>query len=257
MLGKDIIHELVHGERTIGHGGEYHVAIVDNDTTQAVNKKIDAIVKLLLAVAHAVCGHYVRRTKAIENSNSDNANFSPPQGGECWRDAFGDVLVVDLSLGFQRLSNMLTEHIAPVNLILNASVGSMREFLRNNSNVVACELEELMLPMNTIRYIVLDDVLVIQGDTGLVFQIGHVRSLDMSLWHICSMEQACEFYNAPTQFIATVNATRPESLIHNELEMESYDFRSPRLVLVGAPLVNPIQVRAIETFDMKSCILIG
>lgn len=142
--------------------------------------------------------------------------------------------------------------IASLTLILGLSVDPgmpVREILeKNDSNLVACELEELMLAINAVKYVVLDGVLVVEGETGLVVQIGHVHSLHMSLWHVCSMEQTCEFYNALAEFIATVKATRPESLIPNDLEMESFDVRSPGLVLVGA-LVHPIQVPAIEIFE--------
>jgi hypothetical protein len=113
------------------------------------------VIKWLLAIAR----HVYERQMIQSNLTESLCHLEPHVSGECWRDAFGDILEADLSQTFRALKSSPT-WAAQQNLFSSF-------FSDSSERLVTCELEELLLAMGASSRIVIDEILLVQGECGL------------------------------------------------------------------------------------------
>src|SRR5277367_1062080 len=109
-LGRTFIHDLISPKRTTA--GEY--SIFNTLHTKEDDSISEGVTQPLLGLAYTVCAHQVSRIDSVDLPKSENANFAPLPIGECWRDVFEDVVALDLSAGFRRLSVAMNISITPI-----------------------------------------------------------------------------------------------------------------------------------------------
>jgi hypothetical protein len=106
------------------------------------------VFKWLLAIAHSVYELQVIQSNITE----PYGHLETLASGECWRDAFGDILEVDLSRTFRALKSSPTR-VAPRNLFESFFSES------GSGGLVTCELEEILLAIRASSRVVIDEIL--------------------------------------------------------------------------------------------------
>jgi len=255
-LGTKVINDLIRcdRERERTNGKLYPIFRSLNETPSLWSDPDNVtvqVIKWILALAFIVCDHQLHRKELIErNDDATNVDLDPLVSGQCWRNAFGDIMELDLN-GLSGGPNYAHGPDPPAlseNQLLSVphrgAIGTTAL-----SEVVMCELEELMIAIGAAKYVVLDGVLFVQGDYSLALQVGQIKGTEFQVWHVCTIEEVSMFHAAPKGFIGYIKRSRTfSSLAQRGLETEflpnsdgdydDFDIRSKQLVIVGA-LVTP------------------
>jgi hypothetical protein len=171
----------------------------------------NALIKWLLALAFSTCGRQIARMD-LSNFVSPERDIKYLSSGQSWRDAFGEVLVVDLVTGFDTVwagvVDFESHKSVPRDVLSHFLLEGRKKDVATSFEIVACELGELMLTIGAERYVIYEEFLAVQGTCTLAVQVGRARSLGVDVWHICSAEETCLFLNVIADFISLIRALR-------------------------------------------------
>jgi hypothetical protein len=194
----------------------------------------------LFALAQSVCDKEVSRVKLL-----CNARQGQPKGGNCWRDAFGDILEVDLS-------HLSTKIKIPPNLCGVASLQGSSGVGFGDLQVswVFTALEDFVISLGIHSLTTVKDVVFLQGANGICALIGFVGIPPLPLWHVCSIEEASFLKAYPDKFLDFVEKSRSDlgciedKRNHRKHYLEWKDLKE--IILVGA-LISPQWCTIVDT----------
>ena len=182
-----------------------------------------------VALAHSASKHQAERAMAIQNKKG-----SPIPVGSCWRDAFGDVLEVDLHDHFNPLDAVrLNPTIWPENRDSQASF---------SNDLTFSTIEDLASAMGIYSETTLDGMVFWKGYRGICVLVGVLPHKNIPFWHVCTIEQSSYLEADPESFVRSIKSNRDSILevnsrlqcLHNCDEVTSFQ----GTILVGA-LVEP------------------
>jgi ankyrin repeat protein len=182
-----------------------------------------------VALAHSASKHQEQRLKAIQNRNG-----SPIPVGSCWRDAFGDVLEVDLH-----------DHFYPFDTIcLNPTIWPENRDSRVSfsNGLTFSTIEDLASAMGIYSKATLDGMVFWRGSRGICVLVGILPYKNIPFWHVCTIEQSSYLEADPESFVRSIKSSRDSILeVNSRLQClrdchEATSFEGT--ILVGA-LVEP------------------
>jgi ankyrin repeat protein len=194
-----------------------------------------------MALLYWTCSHEMKRARAVCNGIPNR-----PRGGNCWRDAFGDVL----ELRLDRPDPFRQEVLAPKQASYEGI--PMRDYQLREifSTCVLSTLEDLTVALGIHSRAVLGDIIFLQGRYGTCVLIGSINQYPVALWHVCSIEEASLIASNPQQFVHHI---RGNLICENSLGgQDPYQGNYSSLeslkgtILVGA-LVEPAWCASIDT----------
>jgi ankyrin repeat protein len=145
-----------------------------------------------MALLYWTCGHEMKRAKAVCNGIPNR-----PRGGNCWRDAFGDVL----ELRLDRPDPFRQEALAPKQASHEGVPIRDYQLREIFSTCVLSTLEDLTAALGIHSRAVLGDIIFLQGRYGTCVLIGSINQYPVALWHVCSIEEASLIASNPQQFV--------------------------------------------------------
>ena len=145
-----------------------------------------------MALLYWTCNHEMKRARAVCNGIPNR-----PRGGNCWRDAFGDVLELKLDRPDPFRQEMLAHKQASRE---GVSIGDsqLKEIF---STCVLSTLEDLTVALGIHSRAALGDIVFLQGRYGTCVLIGSINQYPVALWHVCSIEEASLIASNPQQFV--------------------------------------------------------
>lgn len=208
---------------------------------------IEQVVRWMLATAYLVSAKQSIRTGLGNPLNKQcQLGGCGLRFGECWRDAFGELWVIELVNGFSAFKKVaseidLTSMKHPFFSIENYV--SLNQAALEGFETVICELEDLVLSLDGTTYVEVEGCLFVQGTYGLIIQLGRVRGTSLSAWHVCTPEETIAFHFTPMEFVTAVKGMMQDEttmwLKIDPVELLCLDFEnSSELVVVGA-LIQP------------------
>ncbi|GKU05914.1 unnamed protein product [Fusarium langsethiae] len=223
-LGCDIIRMVRATEDSIGSRGRYFRLQKLLHASPSSKPEILLSLKLLAwlyALIHSVCDQEIRRIGRFGSVAQDLPEF-----GQCWKEAFGDPMLVDLrSVG-------TTKEIFNLGCSLDANVGMLLQAATFTTML------DLRLALNIDSEATLDNTKLMRGPGGVCVLVGNFPGCDLPLWHVCSIEEACMINADPPRFLKTVESMRDhlaQTCPPNTWMMPPF---SGDVVLVGA-LIQP------------------
>jgi ankyrin repeat protein len=151
-----------------------------------------------MALLYWTCSHEMKRARAVCNGIPNR-----PRGGNCWRDAFGDVLELRLDRPDAFRQEMLAHR-----QVSHEGVPIRGDQLNEIfSTCVLSTLEDLTVALGIHSRAVLGDVIFLQGRYGTCVLIGSINQYPIALWHVCSIEEASLIASNPQQFIHHMGGT--------------------------------------------------
>jgi ankyrin repeat protein len=145
-----------------------------------------------MALLYWTCSHEMKRARAVCNAIPNR-----PRGGNCWRDAFGDVLELRLDRPDPSRQEMLA-HKQASHEGVPIRDGQPSEIF---STCVLSTLEDLTAALGIHSRAVLGDVIFLQGRYGTCVLIGSINHYPVALWHVCSIDETSLIASNPQQFV--------------------------------------------------------
>lgn len=114
---------------------------------------LEEIFPWLLAIVYLMSAKQAVRASFGRLNNQYTLDWCSLQLGECWRDAFGELWVVDLSEEFNAFKDIGS------NIAINYPMSSIENYISQNqadigvSEIVVCELQDLMLCLDCNTYV--------------------------------------------------------------------------------------------------------
>jgi ankyrin repeat protein len=194
-----------------------------------------------MALLYWTCSHEMKRARAVCNGIPNR-----PSGGNCWRDAFGDVL----ELRLDRPDPFRQEVLAPKQASHEGIPIRDYQLREIFSTCVLSTLEDLTVALGIHSQAVLGDIIFLQGRYGTCVLIGSINQYPVALWHVCSIEEASLIASNPQQFVYRMGGNL---ICENSLgDQDPYQGNYSSLeslkgtILVGA-LVEPAWCASIDT----------
>jgi len=194
-----------------------------------------------MALLYWTCSHEMKRARAVCNGIPNR-----PRGGNCWRDAFGDVLELRLdrpdAFRQERLAHEQASHEG-----VPIRDDQLNEIF---STCVLSTLEDLTVALGIHSRAVLGDIIFLQGRYGTCVLIGSINQYPIALWHVCSIEEASLIASNPQQFIHHMGGTLTYENSQGGRDPYQGNYSSLEslkgTILVGA-LVEPAWCSSIDT----------
>jgi hypothetical protein len=247
-LGRKVIEDLAHNNTLEVRLSEFQLAAPDAEELN------DALLRWLLVVASTVLEEQKKRLESTGNPSKIHPEFL--SNGQCWRDVFGEPVVIDLEFGvtWEIEARETGQSSLALSSFAFASILESRgpRLSTGKGQVVTCELQELMLTIGSKGFVFHNRVLLVQGAFGLAFRVGRIIDLDIPIWHICTIDEAVTFNADPESFTLAVLAVQNVQLGEELFEIEPiyssdqvFDATSEALVVVGA-LITPALCNRID-----------
>jgi hypothetical protein len=224
---------------------------------------VDALVMWILTVAYAVFEQQMKRVESLGNMLNPDCDFA--SNSQCWRDVFGEPVVIDLEYRELGFTSDTQNRFCPRGLQTGPFATLHKSFAfadtlecrfsaaAGKGQIVTCELQELLLALGSQGFIVHNTVLLVQGTFGLAVRVGRIIDLDIPVWHVYSVDEAVVFTTDPESFTLAVLAVEKVQLGDELYEIRPiysldsmFDARSEALVVVGA-LVTPALCNQIDS----------
>jgi hypothetical protein len=182
-----------------------------------------------VALAHSASKHQEQRARAIQNKKG-----SPISVGSCWRDAFGDVLEVDLHKHFNASDAIrLNPTIWPQNRDSQVSF---------SNDLTFSTIEDLASAMGIYSETTVDGMVFWKGYRGICVLVGVLPHKNIPFWHVCTIEQSSYLEADPESFVRSIKSNRDSILEVNSKPQRLCDCNEVTsfqgTILVGA-LVEP------------------
>ena len=200
-LGSHYIQVVVNLERKVGRTGNpfrLWEFLRASPSKQEFHLRKQQKLAYNMALLYWTCSHEMKRARAVCNGIPNR-----PRGGNCWRDAFGDVLELRLDRPDAFRQEMSAQKQASHEGV------PVRDDQLNEifSTCVLSTLEDLTVALGIHSRAVLGDIIFLQGRYGTCVLIGSINQYPIALWHVCSIEEASLIASNPQQFIHHMGGT--------------------------------------------------
>jgi hypothetical protein len=165
----------------------------------------------------------------------DGAEF-----GKCWQNAFGMVPEINLYDEFQEFGGaIISDGANRVNL-------TEGDYASAFGIDIVCEVSELFRTTNAVECVDVEGFAIIQGESGLMVELGTSPRIRFSLWHVCSLEETALLYGEPSKFFEMISNAQRRIGVHKTQQTLRRD--DPGMVYVGA-LLMPFACPQVPVLD--------